>query len=186
VLRDFDVRSRYTGDSATGSITDSVTIASNCVGRKLILGGPASKLGKLVGYCARKAVTEALLKQEPVWACRTVLDRLKERHLSVEKLAAEISKVEDLTVNAEALDELLKKNPGYSIYLLAAAKMDDDFKKNLLPTDFTDWMQTSKFFEICVLNKLEISKIPNYEFVDLPPFLKHALINIVRNSQSAP
>jgi adenosylcobinamide amidohydrolase len=186
VLRDFDVRSRYTGDSATGSITDSVTIASNCVGRKLILGGPASKLGKLVGYCARKAVTEALLKQEPVWACRTVLDRLKERHISVEKLAAEISKVEDLTVNAEALDELLKKNPGYSIYLLAAAKMDDDFKKNLLPTDFTDWLQTSKFFEICVLNKLEISKIPNYEFVDLPPFLKHALINIVRNSQSAP
>src|SRR5665648_1030296 len=28
VLRDFDVRSRYTGDSATGSITDSVTAVS--------------------------------------------------------------------------------------------------------------------------------------------------------------
>ena len=81
VLRDFDVRSRYTGDSATGSITDSVTVASTCSGKTLSLAGPASKLGKLVGYCARRAVTEALLKQEPIWACRTVLDRLKERHL---------------------------------------------------------------------------------------------------------
>ena len=62
VMRDFDVRSRYTGDSATGSITDSVTIASTCKGKALILAGPASKLGKLVGYCARRAVTEALLK----------------------------------------------------------------------------------------------------------------------------
>ena len=60
-LRDFDVRSRYTGDSATGSITDSVTVASTGTGKPLTLAGPASKLGKLVGYCARQAVTEALL-----------------------------------------------------------------------------------------------------------------------------
>jgi hypothetical protein len=185
VLRDFDVRSRYTGDSATGSITDSVTIASNCAGRTLSLGGPASKLGKLVGFCSRKAVTEALLKQEPVWACRTVLDRLKERHLSVEKLSAEISKVEGLTVSAEGLAEILKNNHVNLMFLLAAAKMDDDFKKNLLPTDFKDWRQSSKFFALCTQNKFESTKTPNYEFVDLPPFLKHTLINIVRNAQSA-
>ena len=101
VLRDFDVRSRYTGDSATGSITDSVTIASTCRGKKLILAGPASKLGKIVGYCARHAVTEALLKQEPIWACRTVLDRLKERHLPLEKLAVEVSKTEGLMITTE-------------------------------------------------------------------------------------
>ena len=81
-LRDFDVRSRYTGDSATGSITDSVTVASTGKGRIISLAGPASKLGKLVGYCARRAVTEALLRQEPFWANRSVLDRLKERHLT--------------------------------------------------------------------------------------------------------
>ena len=99
VLRDFDVRSRYTGDSATGSITDSVTVASTGKGKNVEFGGPASKLGKLVGYCTRQAVTEALLKQEPFWGSRTVLDRLKERHLAVEKLAAEISKVEGLEIN---------------------------------------------------------------------------------------
>ena len=87
-LRDFDVRSRYTGDSATGSITDSVTIASTSSGKTLTLAGPASKLGKVIGHCARRAVAEALLKQEPFWGTRTVLDRLKERHLSLEKLAS--------------------------------------------------------------------------------------------------
>jgi len=184
VLRDFDVRSRYTGDSATGSITDSVTVASICQGKTLNLGGPASKLGKLVGYCARKAVTEALLKQEPVWACRTVLDRLKERHLSVEKLAAEISKVEGLTVTADGLTKILKKKPFDLMYLLAATKMDDDYKKNLLPTDFTDWKEISKFFGTSAQKELESIKTPNYEFVDLPPFIKHTLIKIVRNAQS--
>jgi iron complex transport system ATP-binding protein len=102
-LRDFDVRSRYTGDSATGSITDSVTVASTSRGKSLSLGGPASKLGKMVGYCARHAVTEALLRQEPVWANRSVFDRLKERHLPVEKLAAEVSKIDGLQINAEEL-----------------------------------------------------------------------------------
>ncbi len=178
VLRDFDVRSRYTGDSATGSITDSVTVASICQGKTLSLGGPASKLGKLVGYCARKAVTEALLKQEPGWACRTVLDRLKERHLSLEKLAAEISKVEGLTINAESLAGFLKSNTFALVFLLAATKMDDDFKKNLLPADFADWMEISKLFGTRSQNKIECTNMPNYEFVDLPPFLKHTLINI--------
>jgi adenosylcobinamide amidohydrolase len=184
VLRDFDVRSRYTGDSATGSITDSVTVASICQGKTLSLGGPASKMGKIVGYCARKAVTEALLKQEPMWACRTVLDRLKERHLSLEKLATEISKVEGLAVNAEGLTGILKKTSFSLMCLLAATKMDDDYKKNLLPTDFTDWMEISKFFGLCKQNKIKCTKTPNYEFVELPPFLKHTLINIVRNAQS--
>ena len=38
VMRDFDIRSRYTGDSATGSITDSVTIASPCRGKTFEFG----------------------------------------------------------------------------------------------------------------------------------------------------
>ena len=133
------MRSRYTGDSATGSITDSVTVASTCKGKTLTLGGPPSKLGKIVGYCVRKAVSEALPKQEPFWVCRTVLDRLKERHLGLEKLAVEVSKVDGLAISPQELKEILKNKPFASAYLLAAAKMDDDYKKNLLPTDFAGW-----------------------------------------------
>ncbi len=172
VLRDFDMRSRYTGDSATGSITDSVTVATTAKGEAIMLGGPASKLGQLVGYCARRAVTEALLKQEPVWANRSVADRLRERHLPLEKLAAEISKVEGLAVTADGLAEILKKTSSAGWQLLAAAKLDDDYKKNLLPTDFKDWSSVNQ-----VINEIDN---PNYSAVDLPPFIKAALIRIIK------
>ena len=179
VLRDFDVRSRYTGDSATGSITDSVTVASTGRGKTMTLAGPASKLGKVVGYCARQAVTEALLKQEPIWGMRSVLDRLKERHLSLEKLAAEISKVEGLTVSANGLAEILKKNPLAGVWLLAAAKMDDDYKKNLHPTDLPDWETASRS-----LTNMDYSKLPNYNTVNLPPFIKATLIKVIKTAHT--
>ncbi|MGD0644923.1 MAG: adenosylcobinamide amidohydrolase [Candidatus Bathyarchaeia archaeon] len=181
-LRDFDVRSRYTGDSATGSITDSVTIASTSQGKTINYGGPASKLGKLVGYCTRRAVTEALIKQEPIWACRTVLDRLKERHLPLEKLAAELSKVDSLAVDEKALADILKNKPLATTYLLAAARLDDDFKKNLLLAEFGDISDLSRCFGIGASSKKICSDVSKYDSVDLPPFLKHALINIVREA----
>jgi adenosylcobinamide amidohydrolase len=180
-LRDFDVRSRYTGDSATGTITDSVTVASTGKGKTLTLGGPPSKLGKLVGYCVRKAVSEALLKQEPFWGCRTVLDRLKERHLGLEKLAAEVSKVDGLAIRPQDLAEILKSNPHSGAYLLAAIKMDDDYKKNLLPTDFQNWNQITGFIGITE----DYKKLQGYEAADLPPFIKAALIKIVKTAQNS-
>jgi len=174
-LRDLDVRSRYTGDSATGSVTDSVTVASTCKGKKLILGGPASKLGKLVGSSTRQAVSEALLKQEPFWGTRTVLDRLKERHLPIEKLAAEISKIKGLEISVEKLTDTIKKNPSALVSLLAAAKMDDDYKKNLHPTDLPDWETAIRAF--CG----DCQSLPEYNAVDLPPFIKAAIIKAVKS-----
>ncbi len=180
VLRDFDIRSFYTGDSATGSITDSVSVVTNGKGKAINYAGPASKLGKAVGYCTRKAVAEALVKQEPFWASRTVLDRLKERHLPLEKLAAEVSKIEGLKVDASGLAEFLKNNPVSLAYLLAAAKMDDDVKKNLLPAELGDAVELSKCFGNPDCIAADCSKLPRYEEVDLPPFLKQALIRIVK------
>ena len=182
-LRDFDVRSRYTGDSATGSITDSVTIASTGRGKTVTLAGPASKVGKVVAYCVRRAVTEALLKQEPVWGMRSVVDRLRERDLPLEKLAAEVSKVEGLNADSNGLAEILKKYPAASSLLLAAAKLDDDYKKSLVPTDLVG-MDVWKCFGVDF--KLDCGKLPSFDAVDLPPFVKHTLINIVKAAVSRP
>jgi len=182
VLRDLDVRSRYTGDSATGSITDSVSVVATGKGKTLNYAGPASKLGKAVGYCTRKAVAEALIKQEPFWASRTVLDRLKERHLPLEKLAAEVSKVEGLNVNGESLAEILKNKPLALAQLLAAAKMDDEVKKNLLPIELGDAEMLGKCFGNPESTRANCSKLPSHEEVDLPPFTKHVLIKIVKEA----
>ena len=45
-LRDFDVRSLYTGDSATGSITDSVTIASTSKAKQSVMAVQPQNLAK--------------------------------------------------------------------------------------------------------------------------------------------
>lgn len=175
-LHDFDVRSRYTGDLATGSITDSVTVATTGRGIPIVLGGPASTLGQLIGACTRQAVSEALLRQEPVWAKRSVLDRLRERHLPVEKLAVEVSKIKGLEITADKLTELLKNDPSALASMLAAARMDDDYKKNLLPTDFTGWSQ--------ITGCAEYKKMVGYDAVELPPFIKDGLIRILVAAQN--
>ena len=176
-LRDFDVRSRYTGDSATGSITDSVTVVTSGRGKAINYAGPASKLGKAVGYCTRKAVSEALVKQEPFWATRTVLDRLRERHLPLEKLASEVSKVEGLAVTPERLAEILNGNRAALALLLEAAKMDDDAEKNLLPAELGDPDELMKLFGGAA--GASYSQLSGYGSVDLPPFIKHSLVRIL-------
>ena len=61
-LWELDIRSRYSGDVATGTITDAIIVAKTNRGAPIVYGGPASKLGQLVGYCTRKAVKEAVMK----------------------------------------------------------------------------------------------------------------------------
>jgi adenosylcobinamide hydrolase len=179
VLRDLDLRSRYTGDSATGSITDSVTVTSNGVGKQLILAGPASKVGKVIASSTRQAVREALLKQEPFWGTRSVLDRLKERHLTLEKLAAEVSKIEGLTVTIEELTNILISKTSLAS-LLSAAKMDDDYKKNLLPSDFQNWGEITD--SIGHIKKAK--KLQGYDAADLPPFIKATLAKIIKTDKN--
>jgi adenosylcobinamide amidohydrolase len=61
-LWELDIRSRYSGDVATGTITDAIIVAKTNRGAPIVYGGPASKLGQLVGYCTRKAVKEATMR----------------------------------------------------------------------------------------------------------------------------
>jgi adenosylcobinamide amidohydrolase len=182
-VKDLDIRSRYTGDAATGSITDSLSVASTDEGEPIYYGGPASKLGKLIGYCVRNAVNEALIKQDGWQATRSVLERLKERHLPIEKLASELSKVNGLKITEEKLQKILEGNPFYCSVVLAAAKLDDDFQKGLVPSEFGDVSALSEKFASCVLSDKPVkTQKSDYEGVDLPPFLKQTLIGIVKAS----
>jgi len=61
-LWELGIRSRYSGNIATGTITDAIIVAKTNRGTPIVYGGPASKLGQLVGYCTRKAVKEAVMK----------------------------------------------------------------------------------------------------------------------------
>ena len=190
-MLELDIRSRYSGDAATGTITDAIVAAETGRGDLIVYGGPASKLGQLVGFCTRKAVKEAIMKGHECSPCRSLLDRLEARHLSVEKLAFELAKVKGLKTDtqklASALSKMVTDDPVFAAALLAAVKLNEDFEKGILPPQFSDLSQIGKGFgqllskQNCAGASLETA---GAEYVDLPPFLKFALIELARNALS--
>jgi adenosylcobinamide amidohydrolase len=193
-LNDLDIRSRYSGDAATGTITDSLSVATTNTGPAIELGGPASKLGQLVASCVRQAVKEAVEKQDGTVPFRSIAARLKARHLPLEKMASELSKIKSLNKDEILLTARLKgviSNPLYASFLMAAAKLDDDAKKGLIPVEFGNIVDVTRRFGNLISGgtrpeaktQKRITK-KEFDLVDLPPFLKQALINIIQNESS--
>ena len=187
-LRELDIRSRFSGDEATGTVTDAIVVAETNRGNPIIYGGPASPLGQLVGYCTRKAVKEAVKKANECMPCRSLFVRLKERHLSVEKMAAELAKAKSLGSDektlADRLTKLLRTDPFYASVVLAAVKMDEDIANGLVPPELGDAKAVSKKFGAALVSEKVPSDVvvsSDYDLVDLPPFLKQVLLGIVKN-----
>ena len=188
-LRELDIRSRFSGDEATGTVTDSIVVAKTSRGAPIVYGGPASELGQLVGHCTRKAVREAVTKANEFMPSRSVKDRLREMHLSIEKLSAELSKINDLKMTPQELAKILETEPIFASLMLAAVKMDADVKKRLVPSEFGNVDAVSERFGSLLFQSVKDGKIPietrsDYDVIDLPPFTKNVLINIVKNALS--
>ncbi len=145
-LRDLDVRSTYTGDLATGTITDSITIISTSKGPKVKYGGPASKLGRLVGYCTREAVKDAILKNGNINPTRSIWKRFSERKMPIEKLITEISKTSHANIPLEEITSKISKEPLFALTLMMAANIDEEIKMGLIPEEFGDINALSEKF----------------------------------------
>jgi len=63
-LRDLNIKSRKSAEIATGTSTDSIVIACMRKGDAIKYAGPATSLGESIGLATRKAVREAIIKQE--------------------------------------------------------------------------------------------------------------------------
>jgi adenosylcobinamide hydrolase len=184
-LRELDIRSRYSGDEATGTVTDAIVAAETNRGPPIIYAGPASELGQLIGYCTRKAVKEAVTKANEFMPSRSIKDRLREMHLSTARLASELSKIKELEVDEQTLANILENDPLFASVLLAAAKMDEDVRKGLVPSEFGSVEALSKRFGGLLLAPgSESDGSGDYGVVDLPPFTKQVLISIVKDARS--
>ncbi|NLE05532.1 MAG: adenosylcobinamide amidohydrolase [Crenarchaeota archaeon] len=195
-LRDLDLRSRWSGDEATGTITDAMVVAKTGEGPTITYGGPASNLGQLIGCCTREAVKDAVInaKVGGYPANRSIINRLQERHLPITKLSTELSKAKSLGLDekviAARLTKLLDEDPTCATLILAAAKLDEDIKKGLIPPQFGDIKQASEKFA----EKFNIrhdnnanqkkEKVDNIEgpLVNLSPFIKEMLLILLRNT----
>jgi adenosylcobinamide amidohydrolase len=184
-MRELDIRSRYSGDLATGTITDSVVVAATNLGQTVCLAGPASRLGQLIAQCARKAVKEAITNQGECVPWRSVVDRLRERHLSLEKLGAELSKLKSLGMSAVMisvhLDRMLKNDPIFALFVMMATRIDEDADIGLLAPEFGTASELGKqlgfqFSEKTQLSSHAESDEAEIDLVDLPRFLKQVLI----------
>ncbi len=191
-LRELDIRSRYTGDEATGTITDSIVVAATNRGPVINYGGPASKLGLLVGFCTRKAVKEAVVKANECVPNRSIQERLSERHLPVEKIAHQLSKIKSLNADEKTLtatlNKLLNDDPVFASILFAAVKINEDFQKGLVPMQLgridTLGQNWGKLYQRTQENRpvKADSNAEECDSVDLPPFLKQVLIGMVKTA----
>lgn len=191
-LRELDLRSKWSGEEATGTITDAIAVAKTGEGPTIIYGGPASPLGQMIGYCARKAVKEAVIKAKVGGFApnRSVAKRLQERQLSIVKIASELAKIESLKMKekeiVERITELLE-NPSTATMILAATKLDEDIKKGLVPDKLKGIEKISVDFAKRIDNRsCENKKKSIKNFVetktmqlDLPPFLKETLLSLL-------
>ena len=139
-LRELDVRSRFSGELATGTVTDSVVIACTKRGHKIKYAGSGTAIGELIGKAVKEALKKAIYKQENLVSNRPLTKRLAERGITVENLTTLLSQIRPiLRGSAEKREQfkveleqaLLDQN--IAALIIAALRLDEDAKMNLIP-----------------------------------------------------
>jgi iron complex transport system ATP-binding protein len=78
-LRELDIRSHFSGDLASGTITDSVVVACTKRGNPIKYAGTATVLGELISKSVKESLKKAIIKQERLVPNRRLTKRLEER-----------------------------------------------------------------------------------------------------------
>lgn len=160
-LRELDVRSRFSGDLASGTVTDTVAVACTGRGKPLRFAGTGTLLGELIGRMVRDSLKDALEKQQGIVASRPLTQRLKERGILVEDLAALLLETRQTMrgkseETKEFVDKLKKTlgDPNISQFVIAALRIDEDIKTGLIPIVASDRIQIAEVLQAAVGNYL--------------------------------
>jgi adenosylcobinamide hydrolase len=163
-LRELDVRSRFSGEIATGTVTDSVVLACTKRGRKIAYAGTATPLGELIGKSVREAVKEALRNQENIVSDRPLKRRLKERGITVENMTTLFSQISSvLDENAEKRKQFIEEieqvlcDQNIAALVIAGIRLDEDAKTGLIPEN-----PANEYGRNFVLNKILQKAVTDY------------------------
>lgn len=139
-LRELDVRSRFSGEVATGTVTDSVVIACTKQGSEIEYAGTGTIIGELIGKSVKKALKKAIYKQEKLASNRPLTKRLEERGVTVEGMTFLFSQIrplirENLEKRKQFTKELEKvlTDQNIAALVIAGLRLDDDARNNLIP-----------------------------------------------------
>ncbi len=144
-LEDLDIRSSYTPkvNGATGTGTDNVIVVQGS-GTVIDSTGGHTKMGELISRAVYQGVREALHGQNGLHAHRNILQRLKERKISIRGLLNQNDCPCGLKPNefAAAMETRLL-DPAWASFLAAALTISDDYERGLI-TDLTAFQAWAK------------------------------------------
>jgi adenosylcobinamide hydrolase len=197
-LREIDIRSRFSGDLATGTLTDSVAIGCTKKGLPLQYAGTFTILGELIAKCVRQGVKTAIYKQENLASDRSLFERLEERGMSPEII---MSLIPALRITSESSQykqlqkqlELILSDEKIVPLVIASLRLDEDLQKGLIPTKTTKTVDQVSFEEIVqTASRCSFNDFSQFDFaegklldeVHLGPFTKCVLKAILKKAES--
>ncbi len=165
-----DIRSQFSGDIATGTLTDSIVVGCTGKGKPIQYAGTFTLLGELIAKCVRKAVKEAMFKQEKLTSNRTLRERLAERGISFElimSLATEQNMKSEGSEKFQKQVDLILSDKKIVPLLIAALRLDEDLEKGLIPKDHTNTIDNAAFEEIIMAAlKHSLNRENLYDYVE--------------------
>ncbi len=155
-LRELDVRSYFSGDPASGTVTDSVVVACTKRGKPVEYAGTGTVLGELIGKSVKESLKKTLQKEQQIVADRSLTKRLTERGISIKKAATQFLEANPkIAEKAEHFNEELKQilsSPKVVPLIIAGLRLDDDVKVGLTPKDMFDHSMTLDSFQKSIIN----------------------------------
>jgi adenosylcobinamide hydrolase len=141
-LKELDVRSCFSGDLASGTVTDSVVVACTNRGEPISYAGTATVVGELIGKSVKQSLKKTLYSEQQVTTDRCLTKRLKERLISLDNVMnlflethPELSQKED---QFEKQVETALSNPKIVPLVIASLRLDEDIKDGLVPKNMFD------------------------------------------------
>jgi len=151
-LRELDVRSQFSGDIASGTLTDSVAVACTKKGDAINFAGTFTTIGELIGKCVREAVKTAIYKQERLVPDRPLMKRLVERGIQIESIMS-LLREPQVIPESPKYRQLKKKveqtlsDRKIAALVMASLRFDDDISKGLVPASHSNGSIDNAEFE---------------------------------------
>lgn len=135
-LMDLDVRSRFSGDAASGTTTDAVALACTNEGESLSYAGTGVTLGSLIGKAVRASVKEAVQRQNFPRG-RLLAGRLEERGITLKRMGDALLEYSPALrswsgLKVEELIERTLTDVNVSSLIVAGVRLDEEVDKGLI------------------------------------------------------
>ncbi len=157
-LKELDVRSNFSGDLASGTVTDSVVVACTKRGKLKEYAGTATVLGEMIGKSVKESVKKALQKQGRIMVDRSITQRLEERGISIAKAIILFTETCPKILGPEEIEQFKEEmqrvlsDPNVASLVVAGLRLDDDLKMGLIPVGKFNKSRICGILQTAVMN----------------------------------